>query len=69
MKKPKMTTEQHLKLGEELHTLRTRLHELIYVLQPHYPLAIQGLPLKACKAIDLLRCHLDNDCEVYYPSL
>jgi hypothetical protein len=59
-KKPGYNLEQHEKLGLELQTMRDRLVKIEVELSHAYPFKTAGLAKNAWKAIDTLRCSLDD---------
>lgn len=82
MTKPRLTHEQHIELGRELHELRNRVQQLGVEVSNAFPLSgREGRPgrklLAAAEALDTARSDLENlmladhpaaDVGVYYPG-
>ncbi|QOX78763.1 hypothetical protein FY034_07405 [Trichlorobacter lovleyi] len=59
-KKPGYTIEQHEQLGIELQAMRDRLVKIQVELSHAYPIKLASKVDPACKAVDALRCALDD---------
>jgi hypothetical protein len=67
-KKPGYTLEQHEQLGIELQSMRDRLVKIQVELSYAYPIKLANKVNPACKAVDVLRCALDDQISREHPG-